>query len=80
MARRKFKRYLSHNVGTGRDTHPRDLAVSEETFARNWCATFGHKRWDNQLEICRDCGMTAEELFAKEHPADCPHPHCNPAF
>lgn len=61
---RKFKRYLSHNAGTGRDTMPRDLAVSEQAFARNWCTTFGHKRWDMETDSCRDCGMTREEQIA----------------
>jgi len=59
---RKYKRYLSHNAGTGRDTMPRDLAVSEQEFARNWCATFGHKRMDRDREVCLDCGMTGEQI------------------
>ena len=62
---RKYKRYLSHNAGTGKDTMPRDLAVSEQEFARNWCATFGHKRVDIVRQTCLDCGFPLEHIEQK---------------
>lgn len=48
--KKKFKRYLTHNAGTGRDTGHRDMNVSEEEFAANWERTFGRKDEDRRTE------------------------------
>jgi hypothetical protein len=63
----RIKRYLSHNAGTGKDTGHREMTVSENRMARNWCATFGHKHWDWALDMCLDCGTTGEEIKLNEN-------------
>jgi hypothetical protein len=51
--KKKFKRYLSHNAGTGRDTGHREMNISEEQMAVNWCQTFGHKFVDGRCQSCK---------------------------
>lgn len=40
----------------------RTTQVRAEEYARNWCATFGHKRWDYARLVCLDCGTTYETI------------------
>lgn len=49
--RKAYKRYMSHNAGTGLDTAHRDMAISEEEFAANWERTFGRKSDDEERSV-----------------------------
>lgn len=65
--RKRFKRYMSHNAGTGLDTGHREMDISDVDMAKNWCQTFGHKRLvtpeDRYTEWrCLDCGATGTVL------------------
>lgn len=83
---RKYKRHFTgsdnraRSVGQGKGHDRREAQVAEQQVARNWCLTFGHKRWDYAVQMCLDCGMTQEEGARPYHPPDCPHPRCNPPF
>jgi len=41
--KKKYKKYLGHLAGTGRDTGHREMEISEQQMADNWCAVFGHR-------------------------------------
>jgi hypothetical protein len=41
--KKKYKKYLGHLAGTGKDTGHREMTISEEEFAKNWERTFGKK-------------------------------------
>ena len=43
--KKKYKRYWKHGAraGTGQDTAHREMEISEEKMADNWCHTFGHR-------------------------------------
>jgi len=59
---KKFKRmFTGHNLGgNGKGDWKRDALVSDQQVAKNWCETFGHKRWDELSKRCLDCGKTAK--------------------
>jgi hypothetical protein len=67
-------------TGNGKGDSTRPAQISKQEYARNYCHTFGHKRWDYPCNMCRDCGMTYEEGARPYHPPDCPAPSCNPVF
>ena len=61
--KKKFKRYLSHNAGTGKDTGHRDMTVSEDDLRLNWCRTFHTPEdWSFELSRCTKCGSTQQEF------------------
>lgn len=67
-------------TGNGKGDGPRPSQISRQQYARNYCQTFGHKRWDYTTNRCLDCGMTQEEGARPHHPSGCQQPSCNPVF
>jgi hypothetical protein len=49
----------------GKGDGRRPTAIAEQTFARNWCRTWGHKMRDTH-EVCINCGITAKEIVEDE--------------
>ena len=66
--------------GNGKGDRQRYAQVNEQTVARNWCRTFGHKSYNFDLRICTDCGATHEEITAAGEEIKCQHPRCDLPF
>lgn len=69
--KKRFKRYLSHNAGTGLDTGHRDMAVSEDEMRIRWCITWHYRKYDRHWsfdrDACNTCGTTGEEIHPYLH-------------
>ena len=51
--KKKYKKYLGHLAGTGKDTGHREMEISEDQLAANWCQTFGHRFIDGRCTSCK---------------------------